>query len=238
MSNKPENNNGNQITMAVLVLAVLLAFVVGLMAGYFIGEHRAESRIGTSVLGNIGTTNNGNGGGNSGNGDDINESIDYSQFVINSKLGVTVENYFSDAETKEYVVKALGMDMPTINWTKSDGTAGSTADFNGDYVVEIFSPTCYYCNQTIAAVDEFRANHPDYNIVSVTTESGDLSAFNENGENAFYWEPANADEAALLDHVPWIPCFMYVHEGKVMLVTYGQETVESIEQAWQVAFDR
>lgn len=232
MANNYKNNSknnetsvGTQITASILILSILLSFTVGMIGGYFIGESRAETRVGNYV-----TSGNQGNKGNQGTQEDNNnqssgtvqESVDYSQYVINADKGVTVENFYNDAETKQYASQLIGMKMPTIKWTTSDGKEHSNADF-GDkpYIIEIFSPSCMYCNASIEHVDAFREANTDIPLVSITTETGDISAFNTIGENAFSIANIDTSFNSVLNYIPWIPAFLYVENGNIKLVTYG-----------------
>ena len=231
MANNYKNNSknnetsvGTQITVSILILSILLSFTVGMIGGYFIGESRAETRVGNYVTNNTGNQGNQSSQGNTDNqgSSTVQESVDYSQYVINADKGVTVENFYSDAETKQYAAQLIGMKMPTITWTTSGGKEHSNADFgDGPYIIEIFSPTCMYCNASIEHVDAFREANPNIPLVSITTETGDISAFNTTGENAFSITNIDTSFNSVLNYIPWIPAFLYVENGNIKLVTYG-----------------
>ena len=222
-NNRVEPTPVSQITASVLVLSIILSFTIGLIGGYLIGESRTEDRLASYVTGF-----GGNSGTQSGNNQDagnqqIQQSIDYSQYVINASKGITVENFYSDAETKAYAAQLIGQKVPTMKWKDSTGTEHTTDEFgNNPYIIEIFSPDCGYCNASIEHVDAFRAQNADIPLISLTTNSGDISNFNKNGEYAFTMQDISSElNSKILNYVPWIPCFLYIENGTVMLVTYG-----------------
>ena len=239
--NNPKNyqpqNVGNQITASILILSVILSFTLGIIGGYLIGEARTESRISNSAI----TITQPNNQGSSGSTDDeIQQSVDYSQYVINGKKGITVESFYSDAESKMYASALINTSMPTIKWTDSAGVQHSNADFGSEqYIIEIFSPTCGHCNASIPVVDKFRENNTDIPVVSLTTDTnGDISAFNAAGENAFVWKDIDAAGGTMMNYIPWIPTFLYVEDGVIQLVTYGGVNEGDIESYMEVAFDK
>lgn len=239
--NMEAHSTGSQITASVLILSVVLSFTLGLIGGYFYGEHRAETRISASagliVPGNTG--NQGNQDSQNSQNNQVVESVDYSKYVINEKYNVTIDNFYADAESKQYASYLIGKAMPTFEWKTSDGTVEKTSDFgSGKYIVEIFSPTCTYCQSSIPVVDAFREANPDIPLVSLTTMDGDTAAFNEAGENAFRMDTVSNEANDVLNYIPWIPTFLYVENGEIQLVTFGGVMEGDFEDYMKVAFEQ
>ena len=241
--NSQPQSTGNQITASILILSIILSFTLGLIGGYFFGESRTEKRLGNIVTSSgINSGNNGQNSGNQGTSqeDEFNKlinSIDYTKFVINKDKNLTVDNYYSDAETKYYASNLIGMTVPEMKWKMADGTEKSNKDLGDKYIIEIFSPNCTYCQQSIPEVDKWREAHPETPLISLTTESGDISKFNEKGEYAFTWVPDSAANT-LLNNVPWIPAFIMVENGKITLVDFGAVTQETIDNYVDTAFSK
>jgi len=240
--NNPKNfqtqNTGSQITASILILSVILSFTLGIIGGYLIGEARTENRISESAI----TITQPNNSGNQSSGDDTNiqQSVDYSKYVINQKKNVTVENFYGDAESKMYASQLIGSAMPNIPWEDSLGVKHSNADFGAEkYILEIFSPTCGYCNASIPVVDKFRESHSEIPVISLTTDTtGDISAFNASGENAFVWKDINQENSTIMNYIPWIPTFLYIENGEVQLVTYGGVNEGDLENYIDIAFNK
>lgn len=238
-----KSSSSGGIAGSVLALSVVVSLLIGLIGGFFIGEARTESKykalIDAGVYSNNSSTNNGGAtGDNSSTSDeDRFSSIDYSQFKINDDF--TVDSYYGDDETKFYASQMINRPVPELKWTDSSGTEHSTAELgDGKYLIEFFSPTCTYCNQTIPELNKFRENSGN-TIISLAIDSGDLTNFNADGEHAWLLDnQGDTDVSSLLGNIPWIPTFCYVENGIIKLVTYGGQTEADFISAWEVAFPK
>lgn len=227
-------------TTSVLALSVVVSLLIGLIGGFFIGESRAEKNY--DKLANAGyyqaNTNTGNGSGDSSNGSgetSIYDSIDYSTAKINDSL--TIDQYYSDSESKYYAYQLIGTQLPEMKWTDSSGVQHSTKELSsGRYILELFSSSCTYCNNSIEHVDAYRENTGN-KIISLSLDDGDLSNFNKSGEVA--WMLDNESDTAVsnvLQYSPWIPCFMVIEDNVIKTVDWGGVVESDIANYWNIAF--
>lgn len=158
---------------------------------------------------------------------------------LNEKLSIKYEDFYYDAEEVNYAKSLIGMKMPILTWTGSDGKTRTNADFeNGKYIIELFKVTCGYCNQSIPEVDNFRVNNSDIPVISLSTTFDDFSNFNINGEYAFAINEMTSEMNDIMEYIPWVPAFLYVENGEIQLVTYGGVTEARLNEFVNVAYNK
>lgn len=243
MSNKnkqPETpvTTSNGISTSVLALSVVISLLVGLIGGYFFGESRTAKQYEARISAGVYNKDSSQGNNNVTPDPTTSENPyagDYTQFKINDTE--TVQSYYTDDETRYYASQLIGNALPDFKWTDSAGVEHSTAEYSeGRYILEFFSSTCAYCNNSASEVDKYRESSGN-TVISLCFDTGDLSNFNQTGEHAWTLKnQSDADAQEILNFIPWIPCFMYVEDGTVRLVSYGGTTEAQIASEWSVAF--
>ena len=225
----------------IFIMAIVLAFIVGGILGCIIGVKTTENKYSDKFLSSsIGTGKNesSNPAASSNSASSTTSSapaVDYTKYIINAKKKVTVDNFYSDDETKGYAVNVIGTSMPKFTWKTDDNKEHSTEELGKQYIIELISPTCQYCQQSISGVDNFRKK-VKYKVVSLTTEDGDLSKFNKSGKNTFKITNNDSSTAKLMENIPYIPSFLYVQNGTIKLITFGEVDETALQQNADVAF--
>jgi thiol-disulfide isomerase/thioredoxin len=245
--NNSNNYNGDNYTkqknivpMSVFVLSIILGFIIGGILGYILGENIATSRYSSSIISSVKSSNN----TNTSDSDSTNKNtsstskpkVDYTKYVINQSKNVTVENFYSDEETKGYAANVIGKSIPNLTWNDKNKKSHNISELGDKYIIEFFNPTCQYCLKSATEVDKYRKS-VKYKIVSLTSDSGDMSPFNKTGENAFMMTSSDSDTAQLMENIPYIPCFLYVQNGKIKLMTFGAVDEATLTKNSEIAFN-
>lgn len=232
----------NGVSKTVLILSIIISLLVGAIGGYFVGNTQYNKKLEKAEIysSSSNQSSNDNKGNDASNNQVVTENevtVDYSQFKIGNS-GFTIDNYYSDEESKMYASRIIGKEIPNIKWKDSAGVEHNTDEIEGEYIIEFFMTTCGYCNNAIPEVDAFREAHPDMKVISLAFDTGDLSAFNAAGENAFYIQNLNtsAEVSEYTNNIPFVPAVIYVKDGVAQLLTFGGPTQSSMEDAMTVAF--
>jgi thioredoxin-related protein len=170
--------------------------------------------------------------------DSIYSQYDYSSMVIDAEKGVTIQSLYADDEERYYAMQWIGKELPELKWMNSAGETKYIKDLGQErYILEFMEPNCTYCNKMIEVVDSYRATENAYKVIGLSIKDGDLTNFNEKGENTFILINKDAQTKELVKLVAWVPTFVYVENGKVVLVAFGNMNgVEKMQEYIELAF--
>lgn len=208
-----------------IVLALLVGFLLGSIGGFLVGK---------SIYQNTAVTQP-----NDEQQESIYSQYDYTQFVINAGKNVTIESFYSDDEERFFAMQLIGAKLPELKYLNSANEEMSITDLgNGKYILEFVEPDCAYCNKMITTVDAYRAVEGSVDVIGLSIKDGDISAFNANGEHTF--KLINKDDKTddLVELIVWVPTFMYIEDGTIKLVTFGNmKNVEEFQKNVEIAFN-
>jgi len=217
------------VTTPIFILSLVLAFVIGIIGGYFVGESRATSKISNVAITTPKDTVTPATGDKPAT---TAPAVDYTKYIINAEKKITIDTFYQDAETKGYAKNLIGTSMPKLTWKDAAGKAHSTDELGSSYIIEMFSLTCTYCQATIPEIDAFSKENPKIKRVSLTPDpekAGAIDKFNVGGENAFYWGAKDTGSELLMNNMPWVPAFLFVQDGKIKLVSYGGTDAKTLK---------
>ena len=210
-----------------IVLSLLIGFLLGSVGGFFIGK---------SIYQNTSTQTN---DGGSGQQESIYSQYDYTQFVINADKNITIQSFYNDDEERFFAMQLIGAKLPELKYLNSANEELSLTDLgDGKYILEFLEPDCAYCNKMITTVDAYRAIEGSLNVIGLSIKEGDISNFNKQGEHTF--KLINKDEKTddLVELIVWVPTFMYIENGTIKLVTFGNmKNVEEFQKNVEIAFN-
>ena len=207
-----------------IVLALLVGLLVGLIGGIYLGRFVYKC----PTDGNGGTTAD----------DSIFSQFDYSSMIIDVEKNITIENFYDDNEERYYAMQWIGMELPELEYVNSKGETVKLADLGqGKYIIEFMEPTCTFCNGMIDMVDQYRETEGAVPVIGLSIKDGDLSNFNKNNENTFTLVNKTVTTKQLVSMIVWVPMFVFVEDGRVKLVSFGNmEGVETMQEYVDLAF--
>jgi hypothetical protein len=211
-------------------LTLVIGILVGLIAGFIVGKVVYENKPGQTVVE----------GDNTQTEQSIYDKFDYAKMFINKSKNVTIQSFYEDNEERFYAMQLIGSQVPELKYLDKEENELSITSLGEDkYIIEFIEPNCAYCNKMITTIDAYRATENAYKLIGLSIKSGDISKFNEKGENTYMLINKDAKTDELLDLVVWVPTILYVEKGEVKLVTFGLlESAEEIQKNADIAFNR
>lgn len=217
----------NTILRLSVVLALLVGLVLGSVVGFFVGK---------GIYQGTGTTEQTQPNENE---DSIYSKYDYTKFVINAEKNVTIESFYADDEERFFAMQLIGEKIPDFKYLNTAEEELKISELGKDkYIIEFLEPDCAFCNATIEVMDSYRKTENAMDVVGLSIKDGDISKFNKDGETTFMLVNKDADTKEIVDLVMWVPTFLYIESGEIVLVTFGKiNSVEDFQKNIDIAFN-
>lgn len=217
----------NTILRLSVVLALLVGIVLGSVVGFFVGK---------GIYQGTGTTEQTQPNEDE---DSIYSQYDYTKFVINAEKNVTIESFYADDEERFFAMQLIGEKIPDFKYLNAAEEEFKISELGKDkYIIEFLEPDCAFCNATIEVMDSYRKTENAMDVVGLSIKDGDISKFNKDGETTFMLVNKDADTKEIVDLVMWVPTFLYIENGEIVLVTFGKiNSVEDFQKNIDIAFN-
>lgn len=211
----------------ILKLSVILSLLIGLLLGSIFGVLLGKSLFLKECPQNT---------------DDGKESIysqyDYTQFVINAEKNITIDNFYNNDEEKFYAMQIIGKTVPDLKYLDGENEVQISSLGKDRYIIEFVEPDCAFCNKMIDTVDGYRATENALDVIGLSIKAGDLSNFNKTATHTFHIINKDEDTNNLVKLIAWVPTFIYVENGTIQLVTFGNmKGVEDFQTNVDIAFN-
>lgn len=218
----------NTILRLSVILALLVGIVLGSVAGFFIGKGIYQG-TGTTQQQQQGTEDE----------DSIYSQYDYTKFVINAEKNVTIESFYADDEERFFAMQLIGEKIPDFKYLNAAEEELKVSSLGKDkYIIEFLEPDCAFCNATIEVMDEYRKTENAMDVIGLSIKDGDISKFNKDGETTFMLVNKDSETSEIVDLVMWVPTFLYIENGEIVLVTFGKiNSVEDFQKNIDIAFN-
>lgn len=215
------NNGWKKILALSVVLAFLIGVFCGALSGFLIARKLYNTKDPSEQL------------------NDEYSKYDYSQFIINEAKGITIADLYADNEERYWAMQFIGMKMPELKYVNSKSEVLSTSVYkDGSYILEIVQPNCNYCKGMVPLMNEYRNMENSLPLIGLSIRDGDLSVFNEAGETTFVMMQKDATTKEFWDMIQWVPMFVYVKNGEIKYVSFGNlNGMEELQKQLDIAFN-
>ena len=167
------------------------------------------------------------------------KQYDYSKFIINEKKGVTIADLYHDDEERYNAMMLIGQRIPELQYVDSkDQTIELRNLGQSRYILEFVQPTCNWCKGMVDMLNEYRATENAYSVIGLSIVDGDMSPFNKENETTFRLKRKDETTNQFTDTIPWVPTFLFVENGNIRFVSFGNiESLEKFQEYIDLAFN-
>lgn len=212
----------------ILKLSIVLSLLIGLLLGSIFGVLLGKSLFLKECPQD--TESDGK--------ESIYSQYDYTQFVINADKNITIDSFYANDEEKFYAMQLIGKTVPDLKYLDGETEVLISSLGKDRYIIEFVEPDCAFCNKMIETVDGYRATENALDVIGLSIKAGDLSNFNKAGEHTFHIINKDDDTNNLVKLIAWVPTFVYVENGTIQLVTFGNmKGVEEFQTNVDIAFN-
>lgn len=164
---------------------------------------------------------------------------DYSKFIINEKKGITIADLYYDDEERYNAMLLIGQRIPELQYVDSKDQTIELKNLGQDrYVLEFVQPTCNWCKGMVDMLNEYRATENACTVIGLSIIDGDMSPFNKTSETTFRLKRKDETTNQFADTIPWVPTFLFVENGTVRFVSFGNiESLEKFQEYIDLAFN-
>jgi hypothetical protein len=218
-------DKSNMISKKIFILSIVLSLMVGILCGSVSGY-----LLGRKIFSQASTPSTEN---------SEYSKYDYSQFVVNEAKNITIADLYSDDEERYYAMQLIGMKMPELKFVDSKDTVYTTQDIgSSEYILEIVHPTCNFCKGMVPIMDEYRKSEKAHQLIGLSMQDGQLDTFNAEAETTFVLMQKDQTTAEFMNNLIWVPMFIYVKDGIIEFVSFGNiEEIEELQQYIDIAFN-
>ena len=209
---------------ALIAVALIFSFLLGLLGGGIGGFMVARDIYNKDVK---------------PDSDSVFSQYDYSKFMINEKKGITIADLYYDDEERYNAMLLIGQRVPELQYVDSNEQTIELRNLGQSrYVLEFVQPTCNWCKGMVDMLDEYRATENAVTVVGLSIVDGDMSVFNKQSENTFRLKRKDETTNQFADTIPWVPTFLYIENGTIRFVSFGNiESLEKFQEYIDLAFN-